>query len=228
MSSARNSNTSSSERRKNAGSKTKHGRPTGRREVVEKYKAIGLKTLDCRNYKQYGIQARVVGFNRYANSLVPSLARENRHASKHALRDEILADEDEASLEYAEHKAHEEARRLAQEEMEMARQKDEEDNLKFVELFGCTAWDWHEENIPGLEGSIEGIDWFEYGVGFLEKRFAHEFFDNLEEIMAEIKDGKRSPPGLGLWYFLAAPHAGGKSCFICTKMVKYGIHGVCL
>lgn len=228
MSSARNSNTSSSESRKKAGNKTKHGRPAGRREVVEKYKAIGVENLDCRNYKQYGIRARVFGFSRYANSLAPSLTKENRHAYKHALGVEILADEDEAYQECAEHKAHEEACRLAQKENEMARQKDEEDLLKFCELFGRPAWDWYEENIPGLEGSIEGIDWFEYGVGFLEERFTHEFFDNLEEIMAEVKDGKRSPPSLGLWYFLAAPHAGGKNCFICLKMLKYGIHGVCL
>lgn len=111
---------SSNESWKKAGGKTKHGEPTGRREIVEKYKAAGTDNLDCNNYKQDGIRARVAAYkcDRAPAWIAHLLDKETRKGNKAALKCEVLAEEDETSLEEVEHAAREEARQLAREEAE--------------------------------------------------------------------------------------------------------------
>ena len=101
MSSVRNETVSSNKSLKKAGGKTKHGKPTGRREVLEKYKAINLNTLDCDNHKQLGIQDRVFGYavDRYATFVVPILSNERLRTNRLTLRDQVLSFENEESPE---------------------------------------------------------------------------------------------------------------------------------
>lgn len=111
---------SSNESWKKAGGKNKHGNPTGTREIVEKYKAIGLDDLDCNNYEQCGIAARVAAYkcDRAPARIAHLLDKETHKGNKAALKCEALAEEAEASLEEVEHAAREEARQLAREKAE--------------------------------------------------------------------------------------------------------------
>lgn len=80
---------------KAAGGKTKRGKPTGRRELAEKYKVNGAVGLDdlCENRRKLRIENRVLGygFNRYAPFIPPMLAKERRRANKLALQDQLLS-----------------------------------------------------------------------------------------------------------------------------------------
>lgn len=120
MSSAKDETMSSNESWKKAGGKNKYGKPTGTREIVEKYKAVGLDDLDCNNYKQYGIRARVAGYecDRAPARIAHLLDKETHKGNKAALKCEALSEEDEASLEQVEHAAREEARQLARDDAE--------------------------------------------------------------------------------------------------------------
>ncbi|KAJ0123980.1 hypothetical protein J7T55_012453 [Diaporthe amygdali] len=98
MSSAKQDTLSSNENWKKGGGKTKRGKPTGRREVVEKYKAIGAHTIEDRNRKQYGIEARAWqwGLDKDDDNFLGAIfAKERRQANKLALQDQLLALEEE-------------------------------------------------------------------------------------------------------------------------------------
>lgn len=114
MSSVNNQMVSSNENWKKAGGKTKRGKPVGRREVLEKYKAIGLARLDCGNHKQLGIMSRVLVLdsNQEVELIARKFPKERRRANKLALRDQILSLANEEYLEETEDdapKSHEES-----------------------------------------------------------------------------------------------------------------------
>ncbi|KAI7782603.1 hypothetical protein LA080_013091 [Diaporthe eres] len=161
MSSANNETILSNENWKKAGGKTKHGRPTGRREVLEKYKAIGLDSLNCGNRKQLRIEIRVFGygFNKDARFLVPMLAKERRRANNLALQDQLLSLEIEESQDEAEREGREECDEMMS---EIQREKDRElaERLGISESF--------------FECSLESIDWFGFNYG----NRTVEFWDN--------------------------------------------------
>lgn len=58
MSSVKNETVSSNENWKKEGGKAKRGKPVGRREVLEKHKAIGIDAIECGNRKQIEDDAR--------------------------------------------------------------------------------------------------------------------------------------------------------------------------
>lgn len=60
MSSVNSEMVSSNENWKNAGGKTKRGKPVGRREVLEKHKAIAFGAHECGNRKQFGTTSRIL------------------------------------------------------------------------------------------------------------------------------------------------------------------------
>lgn len=148
MSSARNETVSSNENGKNAGGKTKHGKPTGRREVLEKYKAIGLDSLNCGNRKELTIQNRVLGygFNGDASFLVPMLAKERRRANKLAVQDQLLSLENKESQEEAEYEAREECDEMMS-EVQGEEDRELADRLGLEESFFEDEDPWSLENI---------------------------------------------------------------------------------
>lgn len=95
MSSAKVETMAANENWKKSGGKTKHGKPTGRREVTEKYKAKQAVALDdlCENRKELRIENRTrgYGFNKYAPFVAPMLAKERRRANNLALQDQLLS-----------------------------------------------------------------------------------------------------------------------------------------
>ncbi|KAK7737619.1 hypothetical protein SLS63_002748 [Diaporthe eres] len=210
MSSANNETMSSNESWKKAGGKTKHGRPTGRREVLEKYKAIGLESLNCGNRKQLGIEIRVFGYgsNRDAILLVPMLAKERRRANKLALQDQLLSLENDECREEAEHEAREECDEMMS---ETRREKDRElaDRLGISESSFEDPW------------SLENIDWFGFDYGDR----TDEFWDNYMGVIEwSHEQGTYVDFEQATW--MAAPHFG-EGCFVCKMMAKYGEKGPC-
>ncbi|KAK7697199.1 hypothetical protein SLS64_013804 [Diaporthe eres] len=201
---------SSNESWKKAGGKTKHGRPTGRREVLEKYKAIGLESLNCGNRKQLGIEIRVFGYgsNRDAILLVPMLAKERRRANKLALQDQLLSLENDECREEAEHEAREECDEMMS---ETRREKDRElaDRLGISESSFEDPW------------SLENIDWFGFDYGDR----TDEFWDNYMGVIEwSHEQGTYVDFEQATW--MAAPHFG-EGCFVCKMMAKYGEKGPC-
>lgn len=211
MSSANNETVSWNENWKEAGGKTKHGKPTGRREVLEKYKAIGLDSLNCGNRKQLGIEIRVFGygFNKDASFLVPMLAKERRRANKLALQDQLVSLENDECREEAEREAREECDEMMS---ETRREKDRElaDRLGISESF------FEDACGPGLES----IDWFGFNYGDR----TDEFWENLKGVIeCAHEQGTYVDFEQATW--MAASHFG-EGCFVC-KMAKYEEEGPC-
>lgn len=167
MSSARNETPSSNQNWKNAGRKTKRGKPTGRREVVEKYKAMGMDTLDCSNRKQQATRDRVFayGFNE-PSFIAPMFAQERRRANKLALQDQLRSLENEESQEEAEHEAREECDEMMI-DIELEPDRELADRLGIPESFFEDPW------------SPKNIEWH----GFLYSDLACEFWDNYKEVI---------------------------------------------
>lgn len=210
MSSARNETVSSNPNWKKAGRKTKRGKPTGRREVVEKYKAIGMDTLDCGNRKQRAIRDRVFGYGFSERSFVaPTLATERRRANKLAFQDQILSLEMEESQEEADQEAREECGEMMS---EIRREDDREQTARLgieYEPFFEDPW------------SLENIDWFGFPYGDL----SGQFWDNFMGVIEWSRE-RNTYVDFEQATWMAAPHFG-EDCFICEMMAKYGELGQC-
>ncbi|KAG6354009.1 hypothetical protein INS49_004980 [Diaporthe citri] len=210
MSSAMNETVSSNQNWKKAGRKTKRGKPTGRREVVEKYKAIGLDTLGCGNRKQQAIRGRVFGYVFNEPSIVaPMLAKERRRANKPALQDQLLSLENKESQEESWHEARGEV-------IEMMDGICRENSRGRAQKLGLEPWYFE------LPRGLEDVDWFGFDYGHL----SGEFWDNLKGVIGWAREqGNYVDFEQAAW--MAAPHFGGEDCFICKKMAEYGELGYC-
>lgn len=202
---------SSNENWKKSGGKTKRGKPTGRREVIEKYKAIGFDSLEHPNLKQARIM-RSVGAYSDTNLKCSCCARLRRRANWISLQDHLLSVEDGAFQEEVEAEAREEVRK-------MWRQKWHEWERELAEK--------HVSEDPeylDTEWGIEDTDWLGTNYGDLQD----EFYDRLFELIDHsTEEEKRSYQGLDHLTWLAAPHSGGKHCRVCEQLVKYGADAAC-
>lgn len=95
--------------------KTKRGRPTGPREVVEKYRALRQFTLDLHNREQDKVANRLVGSG-LCCPWCDSVAERNRLRLKRELKGRAMADAAEVPLEIVEQETREEIIWLAEEE----------------------------------------------------------------------------------------------------------------
>lgn len=171
---------SSNQNWKKGGGKTKRGKPTGRREVIEKYKSIGYGSFERENRKVAGIAMRVGAYRdtQFPRILRSLHARLRRHGNGLALRDQLLSVEDEASPREVEDEAREEA-------SEMWRGIHREWELELAEKLDC---EWF-----AIDMGLEDIDWL--GLDYGDKQ--DEFFDRLDELMDRpAEEKKRSCRGL--------------------------------
>lgn len=204
---------SSNKSRKNVGRKTKHGRPTGRREVLEKYKAIGVDTLVRGTLKHEAIQDRVLGSAFTGPSfIVPIPAEERRRTNRLTLQDQLLSLGHEESREGAEHEAREECREM----------KDEIFRDEMRERAEKSGLEWYFFELPW---GLEDIDWFGINWGHLNGEFMANFQEVVEQSREQAREGG-SYISFEQATWMAAPHSG-EGCFVCKQMVKYGAEGPC-
>lgn len=212
MSSASSETVSSNENWKKGGGKTKRGKPTGRREVIEKYKAIGFDSLHHPNPKQARIRRSVRAYEPPKCLLCARLRRRAIWVPWIVRQDHLLSVEDGPFQEEVEAEAREQVRK-------MWRQKWHEWERELAEKYVS-----EDPEYPDTEWGIEDTDWLGINYGDLQDEFYDRLFELWDHSTAEEK---RSYQGLDHLTWLAAPHSGGKHCRVCEQLVKYGADAAC-